>query len=196
MHTHTTHNQHGCIAPLSLLPLFVPSIVFNDCATRGCFCCAPAKFATVSCAHNYVAAQKCCLPTGAHTKHTDKLAGSSSSVCSCCCSCCSCSVCVWHTLMTHTSCCTRVATLADAATTTSRGCCRRCYCCWLHIFLVIKITLKQQAEAGEGAMNERQTLPLRRGNKLVDWRMHVYECVGVRIALCVYVCVYVCVCLL
>lgn len=70
LHTHTTHNQHGCSAPLSLLPLFVPSIVFNDCATRGCFCCAPAKFATVSCAHNYVAAQKCCLPTGAHTKHT------------------------------------------------------------------------------------------------------------------------------
>lgn len=63
LHTHT------CTS-LSLLPLFVPSIVFNDCATRGCFCCAPAKFATVSCAHNYVAAQKCCLPTGAHTKHT------------------------------------------------------------------------------------------------------------------------------
>lgn len=129
-----------------------------------------------------------------HKTHTDKLAGSSSSVCSCCCSCCSCFVCVWHTLMTHTSCCTRVATLADAATTTIRGCC--CYCCWLHIFLVIKITLKQQAEAGEGAMNERQTLPLRRGNKLVDWRMHVYECMGVRIALCVCVSVYVCVCLL
>lgn len=182
---------------LSLLPLFVPSIVFNDCATRGCFCCAPAKFATVSCAHNYVAAQKCCLPTGAHTKHTlTNWLAAAHQCCSCCCCCCSCSVCVWHTLMTHTSCCTRVATLADAATTTSRGCCHCCYCCWLHIFLVIKITLKQQAEAGEGAMNERQTLPLRRGNKLVDWRMHVYECVGVRIALCVYVCVNVCVCLL
>jgi len=56
---YTTHTRH--IINLSCQRR-TTSIVYNGC--RLAF--SPAKFANISCAHNYVALQKCCLPTGAH----------------------------------------------------------------------------------------------------------------------------------
>lgn len=113
-----------------------PFLLCLMAAGSGCSCISPANFATISCEHNYVADTKV-LPANRLT-HTHTRTGSSESQFAA-------AVCVWHSLMTHTSCCTSIAAAARSRLQLTLQQRR------LHIFLVIKITLKLHSQPGRQA---------------------------------------------